>query len=103
MSEQKGDQQRPTFDEPYKPEDYPRPIAGEGILVPARTFTQYQVRTHLTEEQIGAMDRRASAHKERRIRQLAGEGLSMRAIRLRTGYGMSLIQRVLKPDVQVAA
>ena len=38
---------------------------------------------------------RASAYKERKIRKLAAEGQSKRAIRRMTGYGMSLIQRVL--------
>ena len=42
---------------------------------------------------------RASAHIERRIRRLHRDGLSKRAIRRETGYGMSLISRVLGPSV----
>ena len=38
---------------------------------------------------------RASAYRERKIRRLAAEGHSKRSIRRMTGYGMSLIQRVL--------
>ena len=38
---------------------------------------------------------RASPYRERKIRHLAADGHSRRAIRRLTGYGMSLIQRVL--------